>query len=111
MTQKPHTITIEKIVPGGFGIGRLEDGMIVFVRHVLPGEKVCIRPAIIEFALCESLTTPAGESGPIAETVESLGHGGITGLQRHEDGRYEIIGEFGTVYVVAERPLLRLKGP
>jgi len=44
MTQKPHTITIEKIVPGGFGIGRLEDGMIVFVRHVLPGEKVCISP-------------------------------------------------------------------
>ena len=31
-------------MPGGFGIGRLEDGMIVFVRHVLPGEKVRIRP-------------------------------------------------------------------
>jgi 23S rRNA (uracil1939-C5)-methyltransferase len=44
MTQQPHTITIEKIVPGGFGIGRLEDGMIVFVRHVLPGEKVRISP-------------------------------------------------------------------
>jgi 23S rRNA (uracil1939-C5)-methyltransferase len=44
MTQKPHTITIEKIVPGGFGIGRLGDGIIAFVRHVLPGEKVRIRP-------------------------------------------------------------------
>ena len=44
MTRQVHTITIEKIVPGGFGIGRREDGMIVFVRHVLPGEKVRIRP-------------------------------------------------------------------
>ena len=44
MTKQTHTITIDKIVPGGFGIGRLEDGMIAFARHVLPGKKVCIRP-------------------------------------------------------------------
>jgi 23S rRNA (uracil1939-C5)-methyltransferase len=43
MTQKSHIITIEKIVPGGFGIGRRPDGMIAFVRHVLPGEKVSLR--------------------------------------------------------------------
>jgi len=44
MTQKSYTVTIEKIVPGGFGIGRLPDGMIAFVRYVLPGEKVSLRP-------------------------------------------------------------------
>jgi hypothetical protein len=32
-------------------------------------------------------------------------------LQRREDGRYEIEGEFGTVCIAAERPVLRLKGP
>lgn len=31
-------------MPGGFGLGRLEDGMVVLVRHVLPGEEVCVRP-------------------------------------------------------------------
>jgi 23S rRNA (uracil1939-C5)-methyltransferase len=43
MTQKSNTITIEKIVPGGFGIGRLPDGMVALVRYVLPGEKVSLR--------------------------------------------------------------------
>ena len=43
MTQESHTITIEKIVPRGLGIGRLPDGMVAFVRYVLPGEKVSVR--------------------------------------------------------------------
>jgi hypothetical protein len=82
-----------------------------FYEKPRPAEKVCIRPAIIEFPYCESLTTANNVSDSIVETAETLEHGAITGLQRHEDGRYEIIGEFGEVYVVAERPLLRLKGP
>lgn len=82
-----------------------------FYEKPRPAEKVCIRPAIIEFPFCESLTTANSESDSILETAEALEHGAITGLQRHEDGRYEIIGEFGEVYVAAERPLLRLKGP
>ena len=82
-----------------------------FYEKPRPAEKACIRPAIIEFGYCESLATANGSLESIAETVESLGHGAISGLQRHEDGRYEIIGEFGNVFVVAERPLLRLKGP
>jgi len=43
MTQESLTLTIEKMVPGGFGIGRLPDGMVAFVRYVLPGEKVSLR--------------------------------------------------------------------
>ena len=38
-----HSLVIEKLVPGGFGLGRLDEGIIVLVRHVLPGEKVLVR--------------------------------------------------------------------
>jgi hypothetical protein len=54
------------------------------------------------------------ESGTLmidVDLIEGLGHGVIEGLRRHPDGRYEIKGEFGTVFIAAERPLLRLKGP
>ena len=82
-----------------------------FYEKPRPAEKVCIRPAIIEFPFCEEMSVAQGEAGPIAQVAGVLGHGAIEGLQRHEDGRYEINGEFGTVFVAAERPLLRLKGP
>jgi hypothetical protein len=32
-------------------------------------------------------------------------------MQRRADGRYELGGEFGTVIIEAERPVLKLKGP
>lgn len=82
-----------------------------FYEKPRPAEKVCIRPAIIEFPFCEGVSVDDGPLGTIAEAVESIGHGVIEGLRRHNDGRYEINGEFGTVFVTAERPLLRLKGP
>ena len=81
-----------------------------FYEAPRPAEKVCIRPAIIEFSFCESLQTDSSSFDSIGGAAESLGHGEITGLQRHEDGRYEINGAFGAVFIVAERPLLRLKG-
>jgi 23S rRNA (uracil1939-C5)-methyltransferase len=37
-----HILLIEKLVPGGLGLGRLADGIIVLVRYVLPGEKVLV---------------------------------------------------------------------
>lgn len=37
-------ITIEKLVAGGLGLGRLPDGMVALVPLVLPGEKVRIAP-------------------------------------------------------------------
>jgi len=85
-----------------------------FYEKPRPAERVCIRPAVIEFPFCEQMTIGEGGGDDLVrsseEVAESLGHGAITGLQRHEDGRYEINGEFGTVFVTAERPLLRLKG-
>jgi 23S rRNA (uracil1939-C5)-methyltransferase len=38
-----HTVVIEKLVPGGLGLGRLTEGMVVLVRYVLPGERVVVR--------------------------------------------------------------------
>ncbi|MEY3806132.1 MAG: hypothetical protein RIR69_944 [Actinomycetota bacterium] len=35
-----HTVTIEKLVAGGDGLSRLDDGRVVFVSDVLPGERV-----------------------------------------------------------------------
>ncbi len=38
--RQQHIVTIEKMIPGGFGLGRLTDGMVFLVRYVLPGERV-----------------------------------------------------------------------
>lgn len=81
-----------------------------FYEKPRPAEKVCIRPATIEFPYCEGLAVDGKESASIAEAARGLGHGAIKGLQVHEDGQYEINGEFGTVFVTADRPILRLKG-
>ena len=81
-----------------------------FYEKPRPKEKVCIRPAVIEFAYCESLTVDGEAQGAPAATADSIGHGAITGLCRLADGRFEITGAFGSVHVDAERPLLRLKG-
>jgi hypothetical protein len=51
------------------------------------------------------------EGEEVTEITEKLSHGAISDLSVLDDGQYAISGEFGTVSVVAERPILRLKGP
>lgn len=82
-----------------------------FYEKPRPAEKVCIRPAYIEFPFCEALALDGAEEGEVVDIAGNLGHGAISGFRRLADARYEIKGEFGTVFVEAERPLLRLKGP
>ena len=41
-----HTVTIEKLVPGGLGLGRLTGGMVILLPYVLPGERVVVREVI-----------------------------------------------------------------
>ena len=81
-----------------------------FYEKPRPREKVCIRPAIIEFPACAAVLaddeTPGGDI-----TVDNLGHGVIDDLRLVSDGCYEISGAFGNVTIEAERPLLRLKTP
>ncbi|KAB2888549.1 MAG: class I SAM-dependent RNA methyltransferase [Desulfobulbaceae bacterium] len=38
-----HQLTINKAVNGGYGLGRMDDGRAVMVRHALPGETVDVR--------------------------------------------------------------------
>lgn len=82
-----------------------------FYEKPRPAERVCIRPAIIEFPYCDLLQHESSATTTPLETVETLQLGAIKGLRRIADGRYEISGDFGTVFIAAERPLLRLKGP
>jgi len=82
-----------------------------FYEKPRPAEKVCIRPALIEFPFCEAVEASAvpGEED-IATIVAGLALGAITGLRLLADGHYEIRGDFGDVEIESERPLLRLRG-
>jgi hypothetical protein len=83
-----------------------------FYEEPRPAERVCIRPAVIEFPLCEGIDSDKTQPDPdMATVVAQLGHGAIDGVCRLADGRYEISGAFGVVLVDAERPVMRLKGP
>lgn len=82
-----------------------------FYEKPRPAEKVCIRPATIEFPCCEALGADGGADAELIDIAGNLGLGAISGLRRLADARYEITGEFGTVFIDAERPLLKLKGP
>ena len=82
-----------------------------FYEKPRPAEKICIRPASIEFPYCEMLQADGVDGDEVIEIAGKLGHGVIDDLNVLDDGRYAISGEFGTVSVIAERPILRLKGP
>lgn len=82
-----------------------------FYEKPRPAEKVCIRPAVIEFPYCESLQVDQVEGETLAELAGKIPHGPIGTFRRLASGHYEIGGDFGTVEVDAERPILRLKSP
>ena len=83
-----------------------------FYEKPRPAQKVCIRPAVIEFPYCESMSSDrvADGAGPEA-LAAAIPPGAITRFRRLADGCYEISGDFGVIRIDAERPLLRLKGP
>jgi len=80
-----------------------------FYEKPRPAEKVCIRPACIEFPFCEAIGLNGEMCSKPVDITGKIGLGAIAGLRRLVDGRYEISGEFGTVFVDAERPILKLK--
>jgi len=81
-----------------------------FYEKPRPAEGACFRPAVIEFPYCTQVNEPAKNAdGTVADAIESLSIGRVSGLRRTGDGQYEISGEFGSVEIMAERPLLRLK--
>ena len=83
-----------------------------FYEKPRPKQKVCIRPAVIEFPYCETITGDGiADGNSITAAASKIRPGAITGFRRLADGRYEISGAFGAVLVDAERPVLRLKDP
>ena len=82
-----------------------------FYQEPRPAEGACFRPGVIEFAYCTEITE-SGKDGNsnVSEAVRTLKPGRISDLRRAGEGYYEIVGEFGTVGISAERPLLRLIG-
>jgi len=83
-----------------------------FYEEPRPAEGACYRPAVIEFPTCTQITVPGKDgSDDVAEAIESLKVGRIAGFRRTGNGCYAISGEFGTVGINSERPLLRLKVP
>lgn len=76
-----------------------------FYERPRPSQKACIRAALIEFPYCDSVRL-----GAIETSTQDLSLGRISGLDLVDDGEYELRGEFGTVLIRSERPLLRLKG-
>ena len=83
-----------------------------FYEKPRPAQKVCIRPAVIEFPYCETITGDGiGDADSVAAAAKKIEPGAITGFCRLADGRYELSGAFGAIRIDAERPVLRLKGP
>lgn len=82
-----------------------------FYEKPRPNEGACFRQAVIEFGDCTQIAERGkASSAELADAIDSLQAGRIAGLRRAGDGYYEIFGEFGTVGIIAERPLLRLVG-
>ena len=79
-----------------------------FYEEPRPAEGACFRQGVIEFGFCTGIAVP-GENGSdkLDEMAGSLKTGRIGGLRCTGEGHYEISGEFGTVGIHAERPLLR----
>lgn len=92
----------------------VELDVLLLPEHALyeeprPNEGACFRQAVIEFRYCTNVAERGKEgAAELADAIESLQTGRIAGLRRAGDGFYEIFGEFGTVGISAERPLLRL---
>ena len=81
-----------------------------FYEPPRPAEKACIRPAAIEFPHCEDIRLTRDGVTQAVELTDEIGLGAIADLRVPQDHHYAISGEFGTVSLVSERPILRLKG-
>ncbi|MFT5500266.1 MAG: hypothetical protein ACI88G_000394 [Woeseiaceae bacterium] len=74
-----------------------------------PAEKACFRPAFLEFPDCTRATTANETNEELAAVVNTIDPGKIAGLRRVGDGRYEVRGDFGTIEIASDRPLLKIK--
>lgn len=80
-----------------------------FYERPRPAEKACFRPAYIEFPGCTRAAKCGDTASDAGASIDALGIGRIDGFRRTGEGCYEITGTFGTIDIVSERPMVRLK--
>ncbi len=75
-----------------------------------PAEKSCYRPAYIEFPWCSKVAwNGEKKTKSVSKAIRTLGIGRIAGFRRTGEGQYEISGAFGSVEIIGERPMVRLR--
>ena len=75
---KPLELTVDKVIKGGLGLGRLADGQVVMVPRVLPGERVLVQlrrqhKQYQEADLLEVLQSSAQRIPPICPVYNTCG--------------------------------------
>jgi 23S rRNA (uracil1939-C5)-methyltransferase len=75
---KSVELTVEKVIKGGLGLGRLSDGQVVMVPRVLPGERVRVLPRrrhkqYQEADLLEVLVPSAQRVSPLCSVYDTCG--------------------------------------
>ena len=78
-----------------------------------PSEKICVRPATIEFPNCSGVSGDDRQDDPTGgeSVIRQVAVGKIIGFRRTGECVYEMTGTFGTVKIRAERPILRITSP
>lgn len=81
-----HPVTIEKLIHGGYGLARLEDGRAVLIQRALPGEKVEIRITEEKKSYLQGIATAihTAHPGRIAADCPYYGDCGGCNLQHCE---------------------------
>jgi len=64
VTESAHRVTVEKLIAGGQGLARLDDGRVVFVPAVVPGEVVDIDVTQRENDFARALLASVVEPSP-----------------------------------------------
>lgn len=99
MALKPFTteLTVERMVHGGNGLARLEDGRIALVTGVIPGERVVVqlssRKGVLLGAVSEVLTP--SDDRVATPTHPGLDYGHIS-YTRQLDLKREVVGDAAT---------------
>ncbi|PIE56008.1 MAG: hypothetical protein CSA34_06235 [Desulfobulbus propionicus] len=60
-----HEIVIKKIIPGGSGLGHLNDGKVCLVDHVLPGEAVRVQTTSCQRGYDRGVVSEIIEASPL----------------------------------------------
>jgi len=103
MTEQ-HRITVEKIVAGGSGLGRLVGGKVVLVPYVLPGEEVVVEVFKHHKSFAEANLVQVLQSSPqrVAPPCPHYGRCGGCDFQ-HIEGQYQLALKQGILLELLQR--------